>query len=82
MSIGYSNAVEFRNEEQQPRAAFPEHSLWAAVLLVTVEDLNGDEQAKAAAKAWLDSASREIGSFLWVCEALGLNANAVIRSVR
>ena len=81
MSIGNNKAVEFRNGEQEPTADFPEYSLWAAVLLATVEDLK-DDQTKAAAEAWFTSTSREIGTFLWICEALGLNANAVRRSVR
>jgi hypothetical protein len=80
MTIGNNNAVEFRNEEQEPRAVFPEYSLWAAVLLATVEDLK-DIHTKAAAEAWFNSTSQEVGTFLWICEALGLDANAVRRSV-
>jgi hypothetical protein len=54
--------------------------LWAAVLLATVEDLK-DIHTKAAAEAWFNSTSQEVGTFLWICEALGLDANAVRRSV-
>jgi hypothetical protein len=79
MSIGNSNAVEFSNEEQQPSIQSREFSLWSAVLLVAIDDLTVDGEPKRSAEAWFHSTSREIGSFLWCCEALGLNVNAVKR---
>jgi hypothetical protein len=81
MSIGNSNAVEFANEEQQPSIQSREFSLWSAVLLVAIDDLTADGEAKRSAEAWFHSTSRETGSFLWVCEALGISASAVLKAV-
>ena len=82
MSIGYSNAFEYRTEEQPLSHHSREYSLWSAVLLGAIDDLEGDGETQAAAKLWFNSPSRHIGSFLWLCEALGLNASAVRRTVR
>jgi hypothetical protein len=79
MSIGNSNAVDFSNDAQQSSIQSREFSLWSAVLLLAVDDLTADGEPRRSAEAWFNSTSLEIGSFLWCCEALGLDIKAVKR---
>lgn len=68
----------------RPKQATPELRLWFASFQTGLEDLKdggrnaGDGPAQKVlrrerALAWLESGSEGIGSFIWMCEALGLN---------
>jgi hypothetical protein len=62
-----------------------EQRLWRAVLLQTINDLIGPKPSPNSnrelvwrdAKDWLMAADREIGTFVWAAESLGLDANFV-----
>lgn len=49
----------------------PEQRLWVAVLEQAVEDLR---RHCPKAKAWFRATSEEPGSYLWICEVLGIRA--------
>jgi len=64
--------------------------LWREVLNRAIYDLHGEDPCteltrcrylRANALAWFSSRSYEPGSFLWVCDILGLEASAVRREV-
>ncbi len=68
------------------RAMLPEAEveLWRAVLLRSAEDLAGRDAAAAPekrrhaqlrARAWFSSHEFSVGSFLWVCDIVGLDAD-------
>jgi hypothetical protein len=57
--------------------------LWASVMRTAADDLhtkNDDNRVKA--RAWFDSESVEIGTFLWCCDILDLNAQAVRQGIK
>lgn len=66
-------------KERQCRA------LWAKVLLEAYEDLKTQRKIKTLRtfndrqeiQNWIMSNKIEIGSFLWICQALGLNTNRI-----
>ncbi|MBC8457979.1 MAG: hypothetical protein H8D67_08295 [Deltaproteobacteria bacterium] len=62
--------------------------LWAAVLIGAIEDVkklavtkSHDSVSKEEAKAWFQSDSKEIGSFLWICEIFNLDHDCVRTSI-
>jgi hypothetical protein len=67
----------------------PEKVLWAEVLLQAAESLQGrlmflgeDREAiQREAAEWFNSCSQEIGSFLWVCQALDLDPQTVRQAI-
>lgn len=64
----------------------PCRALWLAVLTEAVETatrhLASDGDAvRAEARRWLADAARHATSFEWVCEVLGLSADAIRRAV-
>lgn len=76
--------------EDRPHPVAPElRNLWTAVLNQAVRDLNGvpdwrDKYSVYArplrreqAAAWFDSANRNVGSFLWICDTLMLDASGI-----
>ena len=48
--------------------------LWAAVLEQAIQDFNRGYFYAENARAWFESESEEIGSFLWICRMLGVDA--------
>ena len=69
----------------------PLEKAWAAVLTLSIEDAaKGPTEQELAdytkvriedARAWFDSDSEEPGTFLWVCNMLGLEAAGVRKEV-
>jgi hypothetical protein len=62
--------------------------LWAAVLIGAIKDVkklaaakSRDSVSKEEAKAWLQSDSKETGSFLWICEIFNLDHDCVRKSI-
>ena len=53
-----------------------ERQLWAAVLGLALEDLEGTNTGNRA-RAWFASDYYEPGSFLWICDHLELDALAI-----
>jgi hypothetical protein len=48
--------------------------LWAAVLEQAIEDFNRGYFYADRARAWFQSESEEVGSFLWICRMLSVDA--------
>ena len=63
----------------------PERELWGAVVIRALDDLaeTGKEapRLRQAARAWLMSDKTRVGSFIWICESVGLDAAAVRRAL-
>ena len=56
--------------------------IWGAVLIRAVKDLHltGDkyrESKRGNAKTWITSPAEDLGSFLWICDLLGLDSGLV-----
>lgn len=73
-----------------PELTTPERQLWAAVLLRAIKDIAGLNTylppvvrtcVQRSAKTWIESPVCGPGSFLWICDRLGLDAEAVRRQV-
>ncbi len=75
----------------------PEYELVAAILLRAVDDLCGvrlpgckndldrrqlETNLRRAAQRWFEAERRTAGSFLWCCELLGLDPQAVRRNLK
>jgi hypothetical protein len=66
--------------EGNPSITSPEAELWAAVLTQAIDDLDGMRLLpviRRSAKCWFQSKNHDPGSFLWICEFLGLAASSV-----
>ena len=66
--------------EGNPSIATPEAELWAAVLIQAIDDLHERRSLpviRRSAKCWFESKNHDAGSFLWICEFLGLAASSV-----
>lgn len=67
----------------EPVIARPERALWFAVLLDAIEQAvrptrRTDGRTRAEAAAWLaDRTRRHVGSFIFVCDELGLAPSSV-----
>ncbi len=60
-----------------------DHNLWSAVMTLALADLTATKPLlEKGARAWFLSASRNPGSFIWVCDQLGLEPTAVKRASR
>jgi hypothetical protein len=59
----------------------PEQTLWSSVLSLAIQDLSGPSLVAKPARAWLISRSTSLGSFIWICDQLGLDAAAVRQNV-
>jgi hypothetical protein len=65
------------------RLALPERRLWRAVLEMAIRDLGlvvcgyRAQPLRDNARAWIRSRNEDLGSFVFVCDALGLEADAV-----
>lgn len=58
-----------------------ERRLWCAVLALAIEDLSSGNYRAVLARSWIASREAEPGSFLWICEELGLDPEAIRRRV-
>jgi hypothetical protein len=66
--------------EGNPSIASPEAELWAAVLIQAIDDLHGMRLLpviRRSAECWFQSKNHDPGSFLWICDFLGLAASTV-----
>ena len=68
-----------RNDDLPPPANGPEVSLWYHVLASAFDDLHGSDRERADSESWFQAETDGIGSFLWVCEVLGISASAIRR---
>ena len=59
----------------------PEQTLWSSVLSLAIQDLSGPGLVAKPARAWLTSRSTSLGSFIWICDQLGLDPAAVRQNV-
>ncbi len=59
----------------------PERKLWAYVLLQAHTDLSGREPGARSARLWFCSRDDSIGSFIWICNHLSLEPDAVRQRV-
>jgi hypothetical protein len=59
-----------------------DRNLWLAVINLALDDLTATKTPlKRSARAWFLSSNRNTGSFIWVCDHLGLEPTAVRRLV-
>jgi hypothetical protein len=59
-----------------------DRDLWLAVINLALDDLTATETPlQRSARAWFLSSNTNVGSFLWVCDRLGLEPTAVQRRV-
>ena len=57
-----------------------DRNLWLAVINLALDDLTATETPlQRSARAWFLSSNTNVGSFLWVCDRLGLESTAVRR---
>ena len=57
-----------------------DRDLWLAVINQALDDLTATERPlKRSARAWFLSSNRNAGSFIWVCDLVGLEPTAVRR---
>ena len=57
-----------------------DRNLWLAVINLALDDLTATKPPlKRSARAWFLSSNTNVGSFLWVCDRLGLESTAVRR---
>ena len=57
-----------------------DRDLWVAVINLALDDLTSTKTPlKTRARAWFLSSNRDPGSFIWVCDYLGLEPTAVRR---
>ena len=80
-SLSISGALGCINADRETSLSLPEKNLWIEVLVWALDDLQRVKY-RPHALAWIRSNGRHIGSFLWVCEHLNLNCEAVRRSLR
>jgi hypothetical protein len=59
----------------------PEQTLWGSVLALAMQDLSGPDHLAKPARAWFASKNTSLGSLIWICDQLGLDANAVRQKV-
>lgn len=63
----------------------PEKTLWAGVLQIALSDFFSVHDRYSAEKrdaiSWFESSSREIGSFYFCCDILGLSATAIRKAL-
>jgi hypothetical protein len=59
----------------------PEQTLWSSVLTLAIQDLSGPDLVAKPARAWLMSRSTSLGSFIWICDQVGLDPAAVRQKV-
>ena len=62
-----------------------ERELWAAVVIRALDDLaetcKEAPRLRQAARAWLISDKTRVGSFVWICDNVGLDRNSVRRAL-
>lgn len=76
--VSVDGIQEYNFKFEPPHKPLPEAGLWAAVFELAVADCRGRcEKKKRAALAWIESTRQGEGSFLWVCDVIGLDAGAV-----
>lgn len=68
-----------RNDDLPPPVNGPEVSLWYHVLAGAFDDLHGSDRERADSGSWFQAETDGIGSFLWVCEVLGISASVIRR---
>jgi len=75
--------------EVNPSITGPEAELWAAVLSQAIDDLHRMRLlpikrqllVRRSAECWFQSKNHDLGSFLWICDFLGLAASSVRASI-
>jgi hypothetical protein len=60
--------------EQLTRDLYGARELWAAVLVRAVDDLAEKPELQARALRWIRSPDKRVGSFLWICDHLGIES--------
>ncbi|MEO5334422.1 MAG: hypothetical protein H7839_20600 [Magnetococcus sp. YQC-5] len=55
----------------------PEVDLWASVIQQAIADLSNHRHSRDA-ESWLLSESLETGSFLFICDSLGLDPDRIL----
>ena len=80
-TVSFSMARAFSNEGPQSSTESPELALWASVFATSLDDLQYSQKTRRSALAWIDSLNREVGSFLWTCTVLDMDASAVRKSL-
>ena len=67
---------------------YPEIDLWAAVMEQAVRDVKFPKPSVVEklwtrnAISWFWSKNKRIGSFLWICENLGMDSESIINELR
>ena len=56
--------------------------LWAAVLEQAIKDFSRGYFYADRARAWFESESEEVGSFLWICRTLGVDSECTRETLR
>jgi len=71
-----SESVFYTSERDMEEAC---KRLWAAVLDQAVKEARAGKQYMLVdkARAWLESESQEVGSFLWICLVLNLDPQSI-----
>ena len=74
--------VQWGNDPEAAATWIPEQRLWRAVLAEAIHVMLGrrvgrnhaTDMRKGEAAMWIQSHTTEVGSFLWVCDVTGLDA--------
>lgn len=76
--IGFHLRVEAGEVDEPFDAGAPYRNLWASVMAQALNDLRDHSPAiQGWARAWLYDDSANARSFVWICNLLGLNPEAV-----
>ena len=76
-------AIYVENADTLPLPDVPERALWRAVLIAALEDLQSHhDHLRIAAEQWFLESRADEGSFTFVCDCIGLDPSAVLRSLR
>lgn len=80
-SISRGVAAKFKTDDRVVRIECGEVVLWREALLEALLDLRRSERPRREALPWFTADCCGIGSFIWVCEIIALDASAVWRSL-
>jgi hypothetical protein len=83
MEGSYLNRSFPTGTDTRDHPRLPETELWTEVILLAIDDLDRRTSFNScsdqrSAKHWFDSDAEEIGSFLWACQAINVEARQVI----
>jgi len=79
--MGVAVAQTFESAEEPSSVDLPERNLWVEVLKEALLDLTKGDDARHRAERWFQSSDEHIGSFLWLCNTIGLNPTAIRRGL-